>query len=421
MLSNDCEHARTPLRVIDLTEFYSVRGGVRCHLNAKSDVLSRTGHEHWVVAPGPDEIQQQALPSSISVKSVKLLRVGGPALPYDSNYHLMWRPDRVKALLERARPDVLEVNSPYVAMLVARGLRASHVGIRTFYWHADFVDTYLRPRLPSGSGPLGALGTRIIARAWDWVREWLTPCDAIFTSTEEQAERLRTHGLRRVVPVRAGVDHRTFCPAARSEALRSRLVGERPNALLLVAAGRLAGEKRWDVVIDAFSAFRKRRDAVLVVFGDGPERPALERRASACNDVIFAGFEKEPARLAAAFATADALVHGSPYETFGLAVAQAAACGTPLVVPDQGGAAALVDPTCGVSYASLDAAACSAALNRLFDTRTFGEASALRERAVSAARRIPDTTTQFTHMIQVYQELLARRASWRAATRSEAA
>src|SRR4051812_43733208 len=42
------------MKVLDVTEFYSERGGgVRSHLTLKSHVLCQLGHEHVVVAPGP--------------------------------------------------------------------------------------------------------------------------------------------------------------------------------------------------------------------------------------------------------------------------------------------------------------------------------------------------------------------------------
>lgn len=388
--------APRPLRVLDLTEFYSPRGGVRCHLDMKSDALVRAGHEHWIVAPGPNEdrrVMEDREPAT------RVVRVGGPPLPYDANYHLMWRLDRVRSAVERARADVLEVNSPYLAMLLARWLRPHHAKIVTFYWHADFVDAYLAPRLVSGPRD------RILGAVWRGIKKWLDACDAVFASSEAQADKLQAHGVARVVRLRAGIDRRRFHPAARSAEERARWVRGRPEALLLVGAGRLAGEKRWDVVIDAFRRFRKRHDAVLVLFGEGPERAALERRAAECGDVFLAGFERDPSRLATAFASADALVHGCAHETFGLSVAQAAACGTPLVVPDEGASAALVDPACGATYRALDPGAASTALERLFEAPR-GE---LRRRAVESSSRVPDASEQFAQMVSVYRELIELR------------
>jgi alpha-1,6-mannosyltransferase len=114
------------------------------------------------------------------------------------------------------------------------------------------------------------------------------------------------------------------------------------------------------------------------------------------------GFEQDRARLASALASADVLVHGCPYETFGLGVAEAVACGAPVVVPDAGGAAASADRTCSETYASLDAEACAAAIERVL-SRSTGE---LRAYALEAAARVPTAAQHFERVTSVYRDLL---------------
>jgi alpha-1,6-mannosyltransferase len=118
--------------------------------------------------------------------------------------------------------------------------------------------------------------------------------------------------------------------------------------------------------------------------------------------VRFAGFEVDRARLASALASADALVHGCPYETYGLGIAEAVACGVPVVVPDRGGAAERADPSCGEHYASLDVHACAEAIRRLLE-RDAGE---LRQRALEAAARVPTLEQHFGRVVEVYDDLL---------------
>ena len=56
-----CGPAPTAVKILDLTEFYSQRGGgVRSHLTLKSHVSCRFGHEHVVVAPGPRDEDSDA-------------------------------------------------------------------------------------------------------------------------------------------------------------------------------------------------------------------------------------------------------------------------------------------------------------------------------------------------------------------------
>ena len=66
------------------------------------------------------------------------------------------------------------MHSPYLAMASALLASRRHFAVRTFFWHADFIDTYLRPvleqHLPPRS-PTGALRPRgysyAIVSRWD--------------------------------------------------------------------------------------------------------------------------------------------------------------------------------------------------------------------------------------------------------------
>jgi alpha-1,6-mannosyltransferase len=119
--------------------------------------------------------------------------------------------------------------------------------------------------------------------------------------------------------------------------------------------------------------------------------------------VRFPGFEPDRARLAERLGAADLLLHGCPYETYGLGVAEAVACGLPVVVPDAGGAADSVDPASGETYRSLDAEACAAAAERLL-ARDRGQ---LRASALDAADRVPTMEQHFGAVLGTYDELLS--------------
>ncbi len=419
------------MKVLDVTEFYSQRGGgVRSHLTLKSHVLCQLGHDHVVVAPGPldEETTIASCPTSAndtepcdrgpdgsaplrrpttrgkstSIPEAKVIRVGGRALPYDPTYHLLWRIDKIRGICERERPDVLEINSPYVAAASALSVPRTSFGIRTFMWHADFIDTYLRVmlerRLPSRAADV------VLEPLWAMVRTIARGCDATFVAAKWQVEKLAAHGVPRVVHLPFGVEKSVFFAAARDAETRRALLGNAPaNTALLVGVGRFAWEKRWDVVLDAFVMLRKTREARLVLFGDGPERAAMEARVSGRADVTFAGFERDRATLARALASADVLVHGCPFETFGLGVAEALSCGLPVVVPDDGGAAELADGGGGTRYRTGDVAACALAIGAV-----LGDLEAMREGACRASARVPTVNEQFARTCDAYRELLAK-------------
>ncbi|MDP8998546.1 MAG: glycosyltransferase [Myxococcota bacterium] len=393
---------RSRLKIVDITEFYSERGGgIRSHLSIRGNVLCRLGHDHTVIAPGPrDEVvltDASRAPGQTKTSRSRVVRVAGPALPYDRTYHLLGRFDKIVPLVRAERPDVIEAHSPYLATaaIVASGRRATPV--RTAFWHSDHLGVYVAPALTRS---FGARTARIaLSSLRHLVRALLIPFDATFVAGVAQARALREAGVRRVVHVPFGVESRTFHPGAGTKARLRELTGG-ARGTILVGVGRFAVEKRWDVILDAFKRVRARRTCVLVLFGDGPERARLERRAP--PGVFFAGFEKDRAILASALANADLLVHGCPYETSGLAVAEGIACGLPVVVPDEGGAAECADPTCSETYRALDPEACAAAIERLL-VRSPVE---LRAHAFAAASRVPTVEQHVTRVLSVYDELL---------------
>ena len=417
------------MRILDVTEFYSERGGgVRSHLSLKGHVLCQLGHEHVVVAPGAkDEVQVVDNGAGLARRGMcaRVIRIRGPASPYDPTYHLLLRFDKIRGIVARERPDVLEIHSPYLAAMGALRATPSTFGVRTFQWHSDFIDTYAGVLEAHAAGmlrPASTMLARPLATSlWSLVRQIARRCDATLVASAWQRDKLTSHGVPRVVHRPFGIERRIFRKEAASEDARSELFAlagrsappgiEHGGPALLVAVGRFAIEKRWDVVLDAFTRLRAERDAVLVLVGDGPERARMHARAEASpfpRDVVFRGFVKGREELARLLASADALVHACPFETFGLSIAEAMSCGLPAVVPDEGGAAEMHDPASGERYAALDVAACAAAASRLL-ARVASDRPRVRDAASRAASRLPTVEEQFAHQVALYTEMLVRK------------
>jgi len=330
------------------------------------------------------------------------MRVAGPTLPYDGNYHLLWRIDKVRRIALDEAPDVLEVNSPYLAPLCIPGERRGG-GITTFWWHADFIDSYARAFVSRFASDQAS--ERLVRPLWALVRKISNQCDATFAAGRHQADKLMEHGVRRVRYLPFGIDKETFRPDARSDRWRAHIYGDLGQVPIIVAVGRLSVEKQWHVVLDGFMRAFGRGQALLLVFGDGPERERLEAIARPRDDVRFMGFEPDRRKLATALASADIFLHGCPHETFGLSVAQAIASGLALVVPDAGGAAELAHPSFSEVYRAGDAEACGKALQRLLGrglVRMRGEAIEGRGRVLGAKEQVDKT-------VDAYRELLAAR------------
>lgn len=102
-----------------------------------------------------------------------------------------------------------------------------------------------------------------------------------------------------------------------------------------VHASFLAPYKRTDLVIQAFNEMPSRR---LVVVGEGQQSKTL--RAMARPNIEFSGYLPRPAYVKT-IARAQAMVFAG-CEDFGIALAEAQACGTPLIAFGRGGACDIV-------------------------------------------------------------------------------
>ena len=103
---------------------------------------------------------------------------------------------------------------------------------------------------------------------------------------------------------------------------------------MVLAAGRLATEKDYPTLLRAFAEVARSRPARLVILGQGPERESLLELATwlGIEDRFdLPGFDVNPFRY---MARASVFVLSSRYEGFPNVLAQAMACGTPVVSTD---------------------------------------------------------------------------------------
>jgi glycosyltransferase involved in cell wall biosynthesis len=142
---------------------------------------------------------------------------------------------------------------------------------------------------------------------------------------------------------------------------------------LLVYAGRHVKEKRVGALVRAFAHARQSRpDLRLELFGDGPERPAVEALAQdlgVAQDVQVRGHRPEE-EVAAALARAACLASASEREGYGLIVVEAAARGTPSVVvagPENAATELVTDGVNGAIAASAVPEDLGAAILRVLD------------------------------------------------------
>jgi|JI10StandDraft_1071094.scaffolds.fasta_scaffold28524_3 alpha-1,6-mannosyltransferase len=388
------------MKVLDVNEFFADRGGgVRTYVHQKLAAGRARGVEVVVVAPGSEDRVEARLGG-------KVIWVKSPPLPLDPRYHLLVRERAVHEVVRAERPDVIEGSSPWSGGWFAA--RAPGSAPRALVFHQDAVAVYGHSLFDRYVG--AARLDRIARPYWGYLRALSSHFDRTIVSGAWLADRLARFGIRAPTAVPFGVDRARFsvarsCPIRRAALLSSCGLGSR--ATLLVAVSRLHPEKRVGTLIDAIarlegsSAFPY--GLGLVVVGDGPLASYLRARARASRRVHFAGFFAEPNALPEVVACADAFLHGSSAETYGLVVGEAIAAGVPLIVPSVGGAAELARAEYAEVYRAGDPADCAAAIERF----AYRDQAGMRAAASHAGRTmVLDAERHFDGLFATYSGMV---------------
>jgi len=109
------------------------------------------------------------------------------------------------------------------------------------------------------------------------------------------------------------------------------------NEKILMHISNFRKVKRIDDIVKVFAAVRKKIPSKLVLVGDGPEKPSIERlvrEEHLSKDVIFTGRITEPLEI---LASADLYLLPSETESFGLSALEAMAMGIPVISSNSGG------------------------------------------------------------------------------------
>lgn len=389
------------MRIVDVNEFYSpTGGGVRTYLDRKMAVMAEMGHEQIVIAPGREDVVEER-PGGGRIFFVK-----SPGMPFDSNYGLFWDAAPIHALLDQLQPDVVENVSPWRSASIVIDWPGN--ALRAWFMHNDNMEAYPKrwfAKVASG---------RTIERAFGWYDRYmqrrLDKFDTVVTNGPVLTERLRRRGLRIDATMTLGIERQFFSPDLRSEQLREAMLrqcGLPADAHLLIGIGRHHPEKQWPMVIDAVRRAGARMPVGLVLLGLGPDTATLERHIAASPHVRMFRPIYHRGQLATIMASADGFIHGGAGEPFGLVASEALASGLPLIVPDEGGAAAIAQPAFAATYRAGDAYACAHAIVSLMGR----DRTLLRRAAGLAARTVRSDREHVADLMAHYAACIERKAA----------
>ena len=319
----DPELVPSPKLFCDLTQSWSeVGGGVRTYLlHKRRHILEATPHRHLMIIPGArDEVIEAERAVTVMIKS--------PRVPGSPNYRLMLRNGAVRKALARYRPDLIECQDAYNlpwAAIVHRG-RFPETALVAAYM-TDFPTVYVeRPLAKFVTGPVARTLGRV---CYSYCGLLYRRFDAVYTLSENGgAAKLRSYGIHDAEVLPLGVEVGEFGPSRHDPRLRAKL-GLADGQPLLIYVGRLDGEKKPDVVVDAFRRLPRELGAKLALIGEGPLRADIAMRRD--KRIIMPGYIRDRAELARWLASANIYVSAMADETFGISIIEAQASGLPVV------------------------------------------------------------------------------------------
>lgn len=310
------------MRIAQLANFVGpTSGGMKVVIETLGKGYVDAGHTRIFVSPGArDEVIETEAGILVSVKAPKV----------SEQYRMIFQPWRVLDVLDRFRPTSIEVSDKWTLSPAARWAAKRSVGSVLFSHErlSDMLAMWAR-RSFGVETAVGALNRRL-SKVFDSV---------VVTSQFAADEFEGTGANLSLVPL--GVDLDVFNPAAGSP--------DDDGVVKFCYVGRLSHEKSPQLAVETVVELHRRGHRVrLDLYGTGPDREELQRAAGDAP-VFFQGFVSGRDEVARRIAAADVSLSVCPAETFGLAVLEALACGTPVVTSNRGGAHELVDASAGAA------------------------------------------------------------------------
>ena len=317
--------SRTSLRVAVVTETYPPEvNGVALTLARLVEGLREAHHDVQLIRPrqtGADGVSrmhsgfEEVLMRGVPIPRYPDLRMGLPAKSALVRQWQLRRPDVVHIATEGPLGWSALRAAMYLKLPVSSDFRTNFHAYSRHYG-------------------VGFLYRPIMA----YLRKFHNRTACTMVPTRALAVELSRAGFQRLHVVPRGVDTEGFDPAYRSARLRAQW-GVAENDPVVLGVGRLAAEKNWPLLLQAFSAIeRQRPSARLVVVGAGPLQAALQQ---SCPRALFAG-QLKGRMLAEHYASADLFLLPSQTETFGNVTVEAMASALPVVAFDHAAAAEFI-------------------------------------------------------------------------------
>ncbi|NBS54661.1 glycosyltransferase [bacterium] len=313
------------MKICDLTQIYSPRGGgVRSYLEAKRKYIrDHTSYDHLMIVPG-------ARTERVEGGRTQLWTVAGPLVNRTSRYRWMLDLPALLRILYEEHPDIVEAGDPYHAAMISRNWANRRGSDFYMFYHSHFPDALLRTVLKFAGTWARGWVERV---AGDYLRNMSQNSRGVFVASRHLMRILSGWGLQGLVHLPLGVDTTVFKPEEqRRQEIRGRLKLP-PNEPVFLYVGRFSPDKDTALLLRSWIRMAEKMKGPWtgVMVGDGQMTDLVETFVRHNPRVRRVPFVKKPEELADWYRAADLLIHPGRWETFGLVLLEAQACGLPVI------------------------------------------------------------------------------------------
>jgi glycosyltransferase involved in cell wall biosynthesis len=351
-----------------------VVSGVTLVVQKVAREMVRRGHKVTVVTAsdrGPAYEDQD--------QGVKLMRVHSRPNPFWSEGRFpILSYERLIEIVMDLEPDVINTHDSALLSVHLHRLERDKCHV------PELLTCHYLPRFVTYYVHAGNVVQKVVEDiAWEVTMRMINGFDHVIFPTQTQQQAFIEEGLDKPSSVISnGLDTSRYNPTGSGDEERAVARYDLPPGPRILVVGRLARDKKIDVIIQAMAEVTSNQEAYLLLVGRGDDRERLEELVDSLNlreCVRFLGFVPEE-DLPALYRHADIFAIASDVEVQSIPTLQAAATGLPIVAAEAAALPELVQTnTNGRLVPPDDPAATAAAFRHILDdpelARRLGQAS----------------------------------------------
>jgi alpha-1,6-mannosyltransferase len=318
------------VKICDIVQFYSPHsGGVKRYINDKIKFLAGYPNiEHVVIVPAKAD-------NLIVNIQTRIYNVSSPPLIGSESYRLLINKAKILDIIDRERPDIIEVGDPYYSAWIAIEagdlFKCPVVG----FYHSDYPRALVRTLQKY----LKVFTDTLFAKPINvYLHDLYNRMEATLVPTKRFQDILSEIGIKNIIHIPLGYDSQIFYPRESKEKIYRELQLS-DNTRLLLYIGRIAREKNIKSLFSMMEELNYKNEIKyhLLLVGDGELNQWVERNILDFNNITWLHYCDDTQRLAELYSSADLFIHAGHTETFGLVALESMACGTRVLAIQGGG------------------------------------------------------------------------------------